>query len=473
MKVFILGGGPAGLALAHGLSEKTGETGKYPFELIEAADDLGGLARTLEWGDATHDLGPHKIFTLDQDLRRRVRALLPDNEWIVRDKRSRIFMNGHFLPYPPSPFALGKVFGWFKFFKMTADFGLAKLKSLVSRTEASTFAGDLEGRMGRSLYQTLFEPIALKLWGDPLHLDVKLSKGRVQTPKITEVLARMLKVKKSSEFEALTFEYPRGGLQQLWRSIERQGLGKGVFHRGTVIKALKIDGQKRVTEVVAEKGGQTVSFPVGADDFVVSTLPIGLLPGLFGSGLENWVGESIAKNVVLNDLLLVFLRVDTPDLFQDSWMFIPDPKVAFHRVSEQESFDPGMTGSKTVVCCEIMSHEGRPMGQLSNDELVARSLEGLKVLGYEGLKVLGTRVVRLNRSYPVYRPGFEPELKKVLETLDGFSNFKTIGRQGSFNYVGTLDAMDMGYGMARWLNSTQRAPWRLERERTEHYPVLD
>ncbi len=69
--------------------------------------------------------------------------------------------------------------------------------------------------MGRSLYETLFKPIALKLWGDPDHLDVRLSKGRVQTPKITEVLARMLGFKKTSEFEALTFEYPRGGLQQL------------------------------------------------------------------------------------------------------------------------------------------------------------------------------------------------------------------------------------------------------------------
>ncbi len=113
------------------------------------------------------------------------------------------------------------------------------------------------------------------------------------------------------------------------------------------------------------------------------------------------------------------------------------------------------------------------MGKLSDQDLVNRSLEGLAALGYRDFKVLETRVIRLNRSYPVYRPGFEPELKTVIDRLDSYKKFKTIGRQAVSITLVTLDAMDMGYGVARWLNASQREEWAMERQRTEHYPVLD
>jgi hypothetical protein len=85
-------------------------------------------------------------------------------------------------------------------------------------------------------------------------------------------------------------------------------------------------------------------------------------------------------------------------------------------------------------------------------------------------------VIRLRSSYPVFRPGFEAALTDVLAALDRIVNFRTVGRQGAFNYIGTLDAMDIGYGAARWyLAREPDVPdaWQSERERTRHYPVLD
>lgn len=72
-KVFILGGGPAGLAVADGLIDAG-----ISFTLLEYGASLGGLARTVQWADyGSHDLGPHKIFTLNQALLRRIRAYTP------------------------------------------------------------------------------------------------------------------------------------------------------------------------------------------------------------------------------------------------------------------------------------------------------------------------------------------------------------------------------------------------------------
>ncbi|MEK7382603.1 MAG: hypothetical protein AAB262_04880, partial [Elusimicrobiota bacterium] len=155
------------------------------------------------------------------------------------------------------------------------------------------------------------------------------------------------------------------------------------------------------------------------------------------------------------------------------WVFVPDPEIAFHRLSEQESFDPEMTPNGGIVCCEIMSSETREMSSRSDDELAALALRGLERMGYAGFRVLHRRVIRLPRSYPVYRPGFEPALAGVLGELDGLKNFRTIGRQGAFNYIGTLDAMDIGYGFARWYAGDRAQDWQAERARTSHYPVLD
>ena len=320
MKLFVLGGGPAGLAAAHAVAQQDGRE----FVLIERGEALGGLARTAEWpGIGRHDLGPHKIFTLDAALMARVEALLRPDEWLTRVKVSSIFMGGHFLPYPPSPFALIKVFGLATFLKISAGYGWTRACALLGgRGSPQTFEDDLEARVGRGLYEALFKPIALKLWGDPKRLDVKLSQGRVQTPSLTEVLMRLLKLRKSSAFEALTFRYPKGGLQRLWNSIRSRCEGRGRFLLGRTVVGLEVaDGRVRALRCRDAQGVES-SQEVGPDDFVASTLPLGLLPDLMPQALSPAAARACKEFVVLNDLLLVFLHIDKPSLLRESQVVI-------------------------------------------------------------------------------------------------------------------------------------------------------
>ena len=185
------------------------------------------------------------------------------------------------------------------------------------------------------------------------------------------------------------------------------------------------------------------------DDFVVSSLPLGLTSNILSGVLSTDVREDARRVVKLNDLLLVFLHVDKPSLLSESWVFVPDPKIAFHRISEQESFDPGMTPDGSIVCCEIMSNDTRDMSGRSDGELIEAAKQGLSDMGFRGFAVLNERVIRLPSSYPVFLPGFETALARLLGELDGIENFRTIGRQGAFNYIGTLDAM--GYRL--WLRA--------------------
>ncbi len=469
MTIYILGAGPAGMAVADGLNDANGDD----FVLLEKGPHLGGLAQTVTWNNiGTHDLGPHKIFSLDKKLVDRVEGLLPSTDWLTRDKISSIYMNGHYLPYPPSPFSLAGVFGLPAFIRMVTGYGTARLASLIRSKNPTTFEEDLVNRMGGPLYEVLFKPIAVKLWGDPRELDVKLSRGRVQTPSLIEVLGRLLKLKKSSDFEALTFRYPQGGLGRLWSAIAAKCEDKGQFLLEHNITRLVAD-KGRIQEIHYQFNGIQGMIKVEPNDYIVSTLPLSLTTKLLGDSLPKHLPELADQVVSLNDLLLIFLHVDHASLLDESWVFVPDPNIVFHRLSEQESFDPEMTKKGSIVCCEIMSGPGRPLAEKTDDELCAAAIKGLANMGYSAFNILDQRVIRLPKSYPVFRTGFEAGLAELIQSLDQFENFRTIGRQGAFNYIGTLDAMDIGYGFADWLVSGKSRPWQQERERTNHYPVLD
>src|SRR5690606_987322 len=113
----------------------------------------------------------------------------------------------------------------------------------------------------------------------------------------------------------------------------------------------------------------------------------------------------------------------------------------------------------------------RAFASKSDEELCQAAKDGLTSMGYTGFNIKQQRVIRLPKSYPVFRTGYEEGLAELIQVMDGFSNFRSIGRQGAFNYIGTLDAMDIGYGIANWLAQDRRASWQAERDRTSHYPV--
>lgn len=473
MTIFILGGGPAGLAVADGIVDSKQDLGG--FILIEQGEDLGGLAKTIEWENiGAHDLGPHKIFTTDEALLRRITKLLPDDQWLLRDKKSSIYLNGHYLSYPPSPFSLSGVFGFVKFVEMVAGYAYAKFVGFFENKKAFSFEDDLKARVGSPLYKLLFRPIALKLWDDPTKLDVKLSKGRVQTPSFFELLGRLLRIKKSSKFEALSFQYPKGGLSKIWDAIREKAGNNGIFLLNSSIVGLQID-KNNITylDILDKKTNKIKRQLIGENDFVVSTLPLSLSVKFVSNYFENNLLGIDKETIVLNDLFLVFLHIDQIALMNDSWVFVPDSQIIFHRLSEQKAFDPEMTPNGSIVCCEIMSTKVRNLKEVSDNELINRTLTDLNKMGFSGYNVLSSKVTRLNKSYPVYHTGYEERLQNILNILDKIENFRTVGRQGAFNYIGTLDAMDIGYGFCDWITNKGNLKWDAERKRTEHYPVLD
>ena len=463
MTLYILGGGPTGLAIADGLHDR-----KIKGKLIEKSKTLGGLAQSIAWkGVGKHDLGPHKIFTLNKKLLKRVKSLVGNNKWLTHKKISSIYIKNFYLPYPPSPFSLLKVYGFKIFFKMIVSYFWAILILKFRRTKPDNFEISLSQRVGYQLYKYLFSPIARKLWGNPKNLDSKLADSRVQTPTLKEIIFRLLGIQKKSEFEALTYIYPLGGIQEIWDSIYKKTKENVHFNLNTEVLNINVQN-KIITSIETD----SEFFEIKENDFVVSTIPLSILSKSLKGDVNNTIINMIDSNIKNNDLYLIFLHIKEDRMLDKSWIFIPDEDVSFHRISEQSAFDDQMISEGSVVMCEIMNSEERNFSYLSNKDLlnlVEKDLKKMKM----NFTLLDFKVVKLNNSYPVYEKDYKNNLDKIIQYLDDFKNFKSIGRQGSFNYIGTLDCMDIGYGFVDWFVDKKNRRWNSERERTSYYPVLD
>src|ERR687889_484238 len=90
----VLGGGPAGLTAGYLL----GKAGR-DVVVLEAEDQVGGLAKTVEVDGYRFDLGGHRFFTKSKEVDALWHEVMRE-EFLLRPRMSRIYWNKKFLAYP-------------------------------------------------------------------------------------------------------------------------------------------------------------------------------------------------------------------------------------------------------------------------------------------------------------------------------------------------------------------------------------
>lgn len=96
MKIFILGGGLSAISLAYFM-----QNNRNIEEIIisEKEERLGGLCRSFRVNGIFYDIGPHIIFSKDQDILNFMNTLLDENKEIIR-RSNRILYKNSFIQYP-------------------------------------------------------------------------------------------------------------------------------------------------------------------------------------------------------------------------------------------------------------------------------------------------------------------------------------------------------------------------------------
>ncbi|PIN91885.1 hypothetical protein COU61_01735, partial [Candidatus Pacearchaeota archaeon CG10_big_fil_rev_8_21_14_0_10_35_13] len=164
--------------------------------------------------------------------------------------------------------------------------------------------------------------------------------------------------------------------------------------------------------------------------------------------------DSVVEKLRYQPVSILYIILKKERALKDCWIFFPEKKYLFQRVSEQKAFSPrtcpeGMTGLM-VETTKIPSKE--------NVELMLKQLESLGILKRDEVVEYFTKTGP--RVYPVYYQGFLKHLNTVLDYIDGISGLFAIGRPGRYNYNNTDHSWDMalqtykhivaGAGISEW-----------------------
>ena len=441
-KAVVLGAGPAGLAAAWKLSEAG-----WNVEVLEAAPFVGGLSRTMREGGYLWDFGPHRFHSANPAILNEIKKITGDMP--TRICKTQVYFGGKFYTYPLSAGNLFKslspVLGAACFF----DFLTTWIRNKIKPAEDSSFEAWVVNRFGRRLYDVYFGPYTAKVWGrDPSKLAASWAAQRVAVVDLWDLILRVVKLRREdndfhhSPFKA-EFYYPEQGVgaiyEQMAETIEASG---GTISFGSRVKGLRTEGD-RVTSVIVERDGQTQEV---AADYVVSTIPVSTLV----KSLEPVAPDDVlaaANQIQFRAMVFLFLKLNRESVTEDHWIYFPDPKTIFNRISEMKNFSDeaapdGMTSLTVEISCDV----GDAIWNTPEEELYRKSVQGLVESGLiREDEVVGHFFKRTSNAYPTYDLKFESNLGRLAYHLASWPNLIVCGRQGLFRYINQDHAIEMGF----------------------------
>ncbi len=96
LKVVILGGGLSALNLAFFLQENPNFES---IEILEKEPEVGGLCKSFQYQSLFYDIGPHIIFSKDEEILNLIYEIMGDNRETLR-RSNQIIYQDRFIQYP-------------------------------------------------------------------------------------------------------------------------------------------------------------------------------------------------------------------------------------------------------------------------------------------------------------------------------------------------------------------------------------
>jgi len=420
----VLGGGPAGLTAGYVL----GKAGSHAI-VVEAEDQVGGLAKTVEVDGYRFDLGGHRFFTKSVEVDTLWHEVLGD-EFLLRPRMSRIYWNKRYLDYPlRGPDVIRKL-GAVELSRCMASYFRAAARR-DKRDES--FEDWVSNRFGKRLFELFFKSYTEKLWGVPTtEIRAEWAAQRIKGLSFFSAAKAAFFGNKGNKVKSLIseFHYPRFGPGQMWEAmsdaIEEQG---GDVRTCAPVERIEVAGD-RVVEV--EAGGVSYTFP----DAVISSLPLRTIVELATPPAPPAVRDA-ARGLRYRDFLTVALVVDGEDLFPDNWIYIHEPGVRVGRIQNYRSWSPWMVPDPDKACVglEFFCFAGDDLWTMSDDDLVELAASELEQLGLaERSKVERGFVTRVPKAYPIYDTDYAERVATIRGWLEGIENLQQVGRNGLHRY---------------------------------------
>ncbi len=430
-QVVIIGAGPAGLTAAYILAARYGITST----ILEADDIVGGISRTVERDGWRFDIGGHRFFTKVKEVEALWHEILPDEDFMLRPRMSRIYYNGKYYDYPlKASNALGNL-GIIESTRCVLSYIWARIKP---PKDQSTLEGWIVARFGWRLYNHFFKTYNEKLWGVPVNkLPSDFAAQRIKNLSLSNaVMNALLPRRNQKNITSLIeeFQYPKFGPGMMWERCRDLVLKMGCkIEMNTRVAGIKhADG--RATSVIARrKDGTETEYPAG---HIISSMPISQLL----KAMEPTAPPKIfraADDLHYRDFLTVALVVPEKYSFPDNWIYVHAKEVQVGRIQNFGSWSPYLVKEgRTCLGLEFFVFEGDSTWNKSDAELIEQGKRELEILGLVTAdKVEAGYVVRMPKAYPFYDEHYKANVKKIVEWMNiAVPNVHPVGRNGMHRY---------------------------------------
>lgn len=433
LKIAVIGAGPAGLTAAYELARRG-----HQVEVFEASPQVGGMARSFELWETPVDLGPHRFFSSDP----RVNALWHDlvgADFQVVDRLTRIFHGGKFFDYPLRPINALARLGVFESTRCMLSYVRQTMTNRLHPEKRESFEDWVVAAFGRRLFERFFKDYSEKLWGIPCDdLDVDFAAQRIQRFSLGKAVLSALGLERAIHKTLVhSFPHPIKGAGVVYeRMASRIRERGGLIHLNRPISGLAKDGRSlQLTD------GSTATF-----DHIVSTMPLTALCRTLPD-LPDELSLSLSK-LDYRNTILVYLRVDHPNLFPDQWLYIQSPDVRLGRVTNFRNWPNGQAtpGGDSILALEYWDNADGDLWNSPDEALVKLADEEIRQVGLlRGSNIKDTSVLRVPKCYPIYRKGYRTWLGEIVDHLRAHHpHLSLIGRYGAFKYNNQDHSILMG-----------------------------
>ena len=431
--VAVIGAGPAGLATAYTLA-KLG----VPVELFEASPHVGGMARSFELWDQTVDLGPHRFFSADARVNRLWLEVV-ETQYRMVERQTRIYYGGKLFDYPLRADDVVAKLGLTEAARCVASYLREQLRP---RRPAVSFEDWTRSRFGQRLYSMFFQSYSEKVWGIPCNrLDADFAAQRIRKLSLFEAALNSLSRKGSTRHATLIdrFAYPLRGTGSVYQTMtDRVRRLGGSVHLVSPVKRLDPGAAGGVELELAS--GQRHVF-----DHVVSSMPLTHLVRALPQTPEQ-VGNAAAA-LRFRNTILVYLRVESENLFPDQWLYVHAPELEVGRITNYRNWVTELHRDKpqTILSLELWCNPGDSKWLQPDEQHVERATHDLQETGLiRGARITASQVIRVPNCYPIYDLGYRDHMDVLRNYLQTIPKLQVIGRAGAFKYNNQDHSLLMG-----------------------------
>jgi protoporphyrinogen oxidase len=428
-EIVVIGAGPAGLTASYQLA-KAGVT----CTVVEADDTVGGISRTVERDGWRFDIGGHRFFTKVPEVETLWHEILPDEEFLLRPRMSRIYYNGTFFDYPLRARNALKGLGVVESARCIGSYLWVRIRRPADTT---TFEGWTASRFGWRLYRIFFKTYTEKVWGVPASaIQADWAAQRIKNLSLGKAIVNsLLPHRNQTEITSLIeeFQYPKYGPGMMWEVCRDKVVAAGTEVRleRRVVRVEHAGGEAHAVVVDGLEGEQRL--PATS---VISSMPINELLRAMDPPVPPAV-QAAADALQHRDFLTVALVIPERYAFPDNWIYVHEPGVKLGRIQNFGSWSPYLVqDGRTCLGLEYFVNEGDEWWGLPDEQLVDLGTRELQQLGLVDPGVVEAGyVVRMPKAYPVYDAEYADNVDVLRAWLDEHaSNVHPVGRNGMHKY---------------------------------------